>query len=163
MATKIRRTPKKTGRPSKLTPELEAEIVELIKVGNYVETACGVVGIGKTTFYEWMKKANASVRFNRYVRFRNAVEKAQAWSEARDMAIISKASEKYWQAAAWKLERKFPEKFGRQKLEMEHTGKINANITHIEAMDRVVIKEALDIVAQSAKQEIKCEDSVDFV
>ena len=112
---------KRTGRPSKLNLELEAEIVELIKVGNYVETACGVVGNGgKTTFYEWMKKAKASVRYNKYVRFRNAVEKAQAWSEARDIAIITKASEKYWQAAAWKLERKYPDKFGRHKLELEH-------------------------------------------
>ena len=163
MATKSRRTPKKTGRPTKLTPELESEIVELIKVGNYVETACAVAGIGKTTFYEWMKKANASVRYNKYVRFRNAVEKAQAWAEARDIAIITKASEKYWQAAAWKLERKFPDKFGRQKLEVEHSGKIDSDVTHIEELDRVVIKEALDIVAQSAKHDIEFEDEVDFV
>ena len=81
---------KKTGRPSKLNLELEAEIVELIKLGNYVETACGVVGIGKQRFIESMKKAKASVRYNKYVRFRNAVEKAQAWSEARDIAIITR-------------------------------------------------------------------------
>ena len=61
------------------------------------------------------------------------------------------------------MERKYPDKFGRHRLELEHTGKINADITNIEEIDRVVIKEALDIVAQSAKQEIKCEDNVDFV
>ena len=47
---------KKQGRPTKLTPELREEIVELLKAGNYIKTACAVVGINKTTFYQWLKK-----------------------------------------------------------------------------------------------------------
>ena len=42
------------GRPTKLTPELEAEILELI--GGYGLTytdACRCVGLAETTFYNW--------------------------------------------------------------------------------------------------------------
>jgi transposase len=51
---------KKPGRPSKLTPELQAEIILLLKAGNFVETACNNVGINKSTFYDWIKKGEKS-------------------------------------------------------------------------------------------------------
>jgi transposase len=111
-----RKTKKKVGRPSKLTPELREEIVDLIKTGNYIETVCAMVSINKTTFYKWLKKADESTRPNKYTKLRDDVEKAQAWSEARDVAIISKHSEKNWRAAAWKLERKYPTRWGKKKV-----------------------------------------------
>ena len=106
---------KKGGRPSKLTPELQAEIVFLIKAGNFIETTCDVVGINKSTFYAWMKLGDASTRPDKYTKFRDAVVNAQAFSEARDVAIIAKASEDDWRASAWKLERKFPDRWGKRK------------------------------------------------
>lgn len=51
----------KMGRPSKLTPERQDEIVELLKAGNYVETACALVGVGRSTFYDWMEKAEMNL------------------------------------------------------------------------------------------------------
>ena len=121
----------KVGRPTKLTREMFPEIIDLIKMGNYVETACAVEGINKTTYYYWLKKAHKSSESNIYTEFRDEVMKAKAWSEARDVAIISKASEKNWQAAAWKLERKYPNSWGRQKLEIEHPTKKKCRyITH---------------------------------
>ena len=143
---------KRMGRPTKLTAEMHSEIVELIKVGNYIETACAVAGLHKSTFYDWMKIADASTHKNKYTNFSDAVKKAMAWAEARDVAIIARHSEKYWQAAAWRLERKYPERWGRQKLEVQHSGKIDADVSHIADTDREVIKRALGFVAQSAKQ-----------
>jgi type IV secretory pathway TrbF-like protein len=163
MVTKKKTGNKKPVSRGKLTPQIEADIVELIKAGNYVDHACSTVGIHKSTYYDWLAKAKASTRYNKYVRFSDAVEKAQGWSIARDVAIITKASEKYWQAAAWKLERKHPDRFGRQRVDVQVTGKIDATVTHITKSDQEVIREALGLVAQSAKQEIECEDEVDFV
>lgn len=125
------------GRPSKLTPEIQEEILRIIKSGNYIETACAYVGINKTTFYDWLKKgarekdrvaqnprAKVKKDLQIYVDFSNAVEKALAQAEIRDVAIIGKAAEENWQAAAWRLERKFPERWGRkEKYSLEHTGK----------------------------------------
>ena len=74
---------KNQGRPSKLTPELQAEIILLLKVGNFVETTCGTVGINKSTFYDWMKKGeNSNHPKNKYRKFHDAVVQAMAWSEA---------------------------------------------------------------------------------
>ena len=40
-----------------------------------------------------------------------AVEKAQAESESRDVALIAKAASEDWRAAAWRLERKAPRRY----------------------------------------------------
>jgi len=56
-----------------------------------------------------MRKAEAP-----YVKFSNAVEKALAEAEMRDVMIIGKAASEQWQAAAWRLERKFPQRWGRR-------------------------------------------------
>lgn len=106
---------KKLGRPSKLTPELQSEIVLLVKGGNYIETACAMAGISRSTYYDWMEKGKQSTGSNRFTEFRDAVEKAKAWAEARDVAIISRHAEKVWRAAAWLLERKYPKRWGRIK------------------------------------------------
>ena len=46
----------RTGRPTKLTPDLQAKIVEALKAGNYAEVAARHVGIASSTFYDWMKR-----------------------------------------------------------------------------------------------------------
>jgi hypothetical protein len=110
---------------SKLTPELQEKILLHLRVGAYVETAAACAGIHKDTFYEWMKKGARGQK--PYAAFAEAVHKAIADSESRDLATILKASTKYWVAAAWRLERRFPEKYGRfdrMKVEgrIEHDG-----------------------------------------
>lgn len=165
------------GRPEKLTPKLQDDIVKVIRSGNYIETACAFVGINKTTFYDWLKRGarekdrvernpRAKVRKSerKYVEFSNAIEKALAHAEIRDVAIIGKAAEKEWQAAAWRLERKFPDRWGRKdKYSLEHTGKDGgaietsqkqeidlSNLTdkELEQLERI-IKKSTDIATDS--------------
>lgn len=127
----------KGGRPTKLTPKLQKEIMTVIRSGNYIETACAYVGINKDTYYEWMKRGareidrvennpKARVRKDekKYVDFSKEMTKALAHAEIRDVAIIAKAGETNWQASAWRLERKFPQKWGRKEnYSIEHSGK----------------------------------------
>ena len=116
------------GRPTKLTSELEARIVALIRVGNYIETAAATCGINKTTLYDWLKRG-ARANSGPYHEFSNAVEKALAEAEARDVARIDQAINENWQVAAWRLERKFPERWGRKdRQQIEHSGKIDTGI-----------------------------------
>lgn len=108
------------GRPTKLTPEVQDRIIQALKAGNYVETAAEYAGIGKTTFYRWMEQGKQASR-GIYREFRDAVMRARAEAEARNVAIIQKAAPDDWRAAAWWLERAFPDRWGpRQKL--EHSG-----------------------------------------
>jgi hypothetical protein len=57
-----------------------------------------------------------------YVDFVEAVEKARAQSEMRNVGLIQKAAvDGTWQASAWWLERSFPKRWGRSDR-VEHTG-----------------------------------------
>ena len=103
-----------TGRPTKLTPALQQKICEAIRAGNYLMTAAAFAGIDKTTLHSWLRRGAREAR-GLYHDFADAVEKAQADAEARDVALIAKAaSDGVWQAAAWRLERKFPDRWGRR-------------------------------------------------
>ena len=122
----------RVGRPSKLTYNIILEIQECLKDGCYIETAMNFVGIPKERFYEWNKIAIAELKqrdiaFDTkskrkdeqeiYVQFHNAIRKSLAESERSDLAIISRVADSgNWQAAAWRLERKHPERYGLNNL-----------------------------------------------
>lgn len=126
------------GRPSKLTPQLQQQIVNLIRIGNYIETACMAAGIDKSTWHDWMRRGarereriarNARARLRKseapFVEFSHAVIKAQNEAETISLARITKAGETQWQANAWRLERMHPERWGRRdRMQHEHTGNL---------------------------------------
>lgn len=112
----------KMGAPTKLTPELQKTIVAYVRAGAYVETAAAAAGIDKTTFYDWLRRG-ADQKKGIFRDFSHAIEKAVAESEIADIARINKAAaDGVWQAAAWRLERKHSDRWGR-KDRIEHTGK----------------------------------------
>jgi hypothetical protein len=117
------------GRPTKLNEQTHEAIVLSVRKGNYVETAAEAVGITATTFYRWMERGEADVENDVksvFSEFCEAIKRAKAESEAIDLDHIADAAGKgNWQAAAWRLERRFPTKWGKQdKLQLEHSGKI---------------------------------------
>lgn len=95
-------------RPSKRTPEREARLYEALRAGNTRRASCAYAGISESTLATWLE---------RYNDFRDAIEKAEADAEIRNVAIIQKAASDTWQAAAWWLERRRPADF-RQRQEM---------------------------------------------
>jgi len=114
------------GRPTKLTKELTEEVAKYLRAGNYIETTAALVGINRDSIYEWLKRGaaeqerlmkNPRARLRKreeiFVEFSDTVKKAQAQSEAMLVGLVGKAAEKNWPAAAWRLERKFPDKWGR--------------------------------------------------
>lgn len=106
----------KLGPKLKLTTDLQDKILLCLRGGNYVETACAVAGIHKDTFYEWMKLGKGGME--PYASFRTSVTQALAKGEVRDLALIGQAARTQWQAAAWRLERRFPERWGRSERVM---------------------------------------------
>jgi transposase len=104
----------RTGRPTKLTPALQATIVLALQSGAYVETAAAFAGVDRQSLFSWMKRGRKQKR-GIYHDFLGAVEKAMADAELRDLTVINKAaSAGIWQASAWRLERKFPKKWSRR-------------------------------------------------
>lgn len=102
------------GRPTKLTPELQAEICELIRKGNFVETACEAVGVHKGTYYNWRNRGERSAK-GVYCDFFNAIKRAEADGEAAHVANIAadNTNTKDWQRSAWWLERRYPQRWGK--------------------------------------------------
>jgi hypothetical protein len=101
------------GRPLLLTDEVQERIVSALRAGAYIETAAAYSGIARPTLYLWIKKGRADPR-GRYGVFVDAVDRAIADSEVRDLALITRAATNQWQAAAWKLERRSPDRWGRR-------------------------------------------------
>lgn len=135
-----------TGRKIGFKPDIGEKILSYVRAGAYVETAVAAAGVAKSTYYNWLsivaqERANdercrqngqhyrMTPKIRQLLRFVDATEKAMAESEVSDLLRIKLASEKYWQAAAWRLERKFPKKYGRHKPEEERTMVNPATIT----------------------------------
>ena len=101
------------GRNTKLNAEVQSQIVAALRAGNYQEVAAAYAGISEATFYAWLERGRKEPQ-SIYSEFLEAVERAKAAAEVRDIALIDKAAQDgSWQAAAWKLERKYPNRWGR--------------------------------------------------
>jgi len=113
------------GQPTKLTPDVLERLTEALKAGNYIETACTYAGIGASTYHAWVTKAEQDDAPKQYKDFLDAVKKARAEAEIRNVALIQRAASegKNWTAAAWWLERSQPARWGRQtKVTQEISG-----------------------------------------
>jgi hypothetical protein len=104
-------------RPTKLTAQLEEQIVRAIRAGSFPEVAARYAGVDRSTYYRWMERGDpegtrSADRPHR--RFRRAVEQAQAADEVRDTTLVGKAAERDWRAAAWRFERRHRARWGRQ-------------------------------------------------
>jgi transposase len=112
------------GRPPiELTDELRDLIVSALKAGNYIETAAALAGVHADTLRDWVKKGRRGDP--RYESLADDVTKAIAAAEARDLSVIGRAASEYWQAAAWRLERRFNDRWGR-KNDVSLSGKNGA-------------------------------------
>jgi len=110
------------GRPSKLTPEVKARLVQAIEAGNYYEAACGYAGITYTTFRNWMIKGE-NAKSGTYREFFEAITRAETVAEVRMVAQWQQHMPEDYRAIRDFLERRFPERWGRKdKVQQEISG-----------------------------------------
>jgi hypothetical protein len=113
------KTMKVKGRKSKLTTELIEKISTEIENGSYQKVAARKCGVGESTFYAWMEKAEGGVG-GQFQELMEAVQNASAVAESR--AIQTILADNSWQSKAWYLERRFPERWRRKdRLDSHHT------------------------------------------
>ena len=106
-------------RPTKLTPEVHEAIVDGINAGLTFRLSCARAGVTPATFYNWLKKGEVA-QSGALMEFFNAVERAKADSALRLISQITLQAPADWRAAAFILERRFPDDYGRRA---ELTGK----------------------------------------
>jgi hypothetical protein len=95
------------GRRSVLDAQKRAQIVAILSVGCSQAVAAQFVGCSDSTIRRTAQRDRA---------FGEEIRRARSNSEWALVKCIRKAAKKeqYWRAAAWALERGFPEKYGRR-------------------------------------------------
>jgi transposase len=112
------------GSTPTLTSELIDRLADAVRGGLYVETAAALCGISKDTFYRWLREGGRDDASDPLKALSDAVTRALAEAEFRDLQVIGSAAQAGdWKAAAWRLERKHAERWGRQeRVQVEHSG-----------------------------------------
>lgn len=122
-------------RKSKLNEEFIKQAVKLIEAGNYQKHVAQALGIHEDTWYRWLREGErAKSGIKR--RFYESIKKAEARAVLRNVAKILQASQEgNWQAAAWWLERRYPDEWGRKdKLDMNTQGEIKILVEKVYTM-----------------------------
>ena len=109
-----------------LTDQVRELIVRHLESGSSLEVAARAAGVARRTLQRWLaagEEAEAAAdgrelnaREQAYLELREAAGVARARSQVRALASIQKAGlDGSWQAAAWFLERVFPEEFSARR------------------------------------------------
>jgi transposase len=117
----------KMARPSKLTPEITKRLTEAIRAGNYYEAACGYAGIHYSTFRKWMQKGEVA-KSGKFREFFEAITRAEYEAEVRMVAQWQKHMPEDYRAIRDFLERRYSDRWGRKRLDIEHSGEIGIKI-----------------------------------
>lgn len=79
---------------------------EAMRLGLTHELCAAYIGIGRSTYFNWLKKGRAQ-ESGIYARFRDSVKRGEAQGAAMSLATIAQSARAgQWQAAAWLLERR---------------------------------------------------------
>ena len=106
-------------RPTKLTPDVQEAIVDGINAGLTFRLSCARAGLDPATFYRWLEKGETA-KSGVYSEFCDTVSRAKADSAMRLVSQITLQAPTDWRAAAFMLERRFPDDYGKRS---EITGK----------------------------------------
>jgi hypothetical protein len=112
---------------TKLTRGVISQICDLIRTGSWLEQAACIVGVTKMALNIWGKRGNEAIKKRDrgellmaderlYAKYVEEVRRALAECEAVDIYRIDCAAEIWWQAAAWRLERRFKERWGQKTV-----------------------------------------------
>jgi hypothetical protein len=103
------------GAPCKLSEDRQAKIIMAIEHGAYYKQAAEFAGIDYTTFNNWMKRGENAEEGTEYFNFFHAVKEAEGKAAVGNLMLITLAAQNgNWQAAAWKLERRYPEEYAKR-------------------------------------------------
>lgn len=120
------------GRPPKLLDDaLKARVIASVRLGQNRAQAAAVAGIAQSTLFDALARGRNGDPI--FAEFAEAVKAAEAAFEKRALIRITKASKLTWQAAAWLLERRHPDRWSVHK-EIRH--KVDKDVTKMTPAER---------------------------
>lgn len=100
-------------RPTKLTQEVRAALIKALRAGMTRTEAAACAGVSYDSLKRW-HDANPD--------FADALRRADAEAVMEAVEAIQHASWRQWRAAAWWLERRYPQEWGKQRLTADDIG-----------------------------------------
>jgi 16S rRNA C967 or C1407 C5-methylase (RsmB/RsmF family) len=100
---------------SKIDDRFIATFCSHLRISGSVETAIKKVGIGRETFYGWVRAVKSGRGTQWQKRFFREVEEAESEVKLMREHMLTKHFDKNWVALAWWLERKYPNEYGQRK------------------------------------------------
>jgi transposase len=112
--------------------------VKMKKRGLNDKDIAAYLGVRRETFSQWVNHPRTENQTN----LANALKKAEADAKAAMLTAIQKAAmePKTWQAAAWWLERKYPEEFARPEVQLQREAMRESTDQLIKGFEGVVVK-----------------------
>lgn len=117
------------GRKGKYCPEIVEAICSHISNGLTVKDSCTLEDISDKTIYEWLNDPDKDD-------FRLCVKKAEQNFKESNLKIIHNHAQKNWFAAAWLVERKFPDEWA-LKTKTEFSGYVEQSESDKEKRQRL--------------------------
>jgi transposase len=93
-----------------LTKERRTNLLRFLKGGLPIDTAARLVGVHESTVRTWRSRSRA--KRPGFAGFEAEVVQALAEGEAILVARVTTAGRDNWRAAAWLLERMYPDRYG---------------------------------------------------
>jgi hypothetical protein len=90
-------------RLNRASPQIDT-LIAMLRAGNHVDVAARAAGIPQKTI-DWMRERGGEIA--------DKVAQAAAEGEVRAVTQIAQAAAHNWQAAAWLLERTYPDRWAR--------------------------------------------------
>lgn len=144
---------------SALNKKVHEQIIKAIRAGCHFNVAAQAAGINLRTLERWIQRGEVEKK-GKYVDFANAIKDATAEAEVNAVAIIRNAMLKKWQAAAWYLERKHPERWARTERPIEDSKEKNASldILSLAQSNNNILDSLTNILAELTKNNGKKEE-----
>lgn len=128
------------GRPPLLdaTPELAEEMAEYLEDGLYIQEACTLAGVSKSSVYKILRKGTADIEAGESTPeadFTHAIKRALASAERESLKAVRAAGKlpQFWAADAWYLERRYPGKYGKKdRVALEHSGSMGIGVATVD-------------------------------
>lgn len=124
----------------KCTEQLVIDAVRLKKNGMSNKDMASCLGIAERTFYKWLNDPKSENQRQ----LGQSLKSAEAEFKAALRSRIMKASEGDWKAAAWMLERQYPDEYSRHVIDANVRGEVK--VEGITAEARAEMDKLLGIV-----------------
>jgi len=107
---------RKIKRTYKLREQTIVEAANMARAGMTREHTAKALNLSPSTYYRWLELGQNSPEGTLERRLYDTVSKAEGEAIARNITIIQKAAQDgVWQAAAWFLERRYPNDYARKE------------------------------------------------